>query len=226
MRRIGYTLNNKGVSYFNELVGEIIGNAKEHSGIDGDWYISGHFSELSKEEYGKGSLCFISMGNTIYYNLINNCKSEETHKKIVEHLKNHKKLFNNGWNKEASVTVFGLQYRISSETDENNIDRGTGTIKFIDKFSKLGKTYNDEKPRMAILSGNTHILFDGTYNLSEKQTEKGKAQVIAFNKDNDLKKRPDPNYVKVLKNGFPGVIISLEFHLDKKYFDKIKEEQK
>ena len=76
---------------------------------------------------------------------------------------------------------------------------------------------------MTIISGNTHIMFDGTYNLSEKKTKNGNIQVIAFNKENDLRKRPDPNYVKLLKNRFPGVIISLEFYLDKMYLDKLKE---
>lgn len=223
LNRTGYTLNNEGISYFAKLVGEIIGNSQEHSGINGEWYVSGHFTQVTPGNYGKGCLSFISVGNTIYENLMYNCKSKKTYNKIINHLKFHKKLFNIGWNEESSVTVFGLQYKISSETDDDHVDRGTGTIKFIDSFANLGKTFNNEKPKMAILSGNTHILFDGTYNLSEKRTRNGNLQVIAFNKDNDLKKRPDSNYVKILKNKFPGVIISLEFYLDKMYLDKLKE---
>jgi len=223
LNRTGYKLNNEGISYFAKLVGEIIGNSKEHSGSNGEWYVSGHFTQATPGNYGKGCLCFISIGNTMFDNLMYNCKSEKTTNKILNHLKFHKKLFNIGWNEESSVTVFGLQYKISSETDDKNVDRGTGTIKFIDSFANLGKTFNNEKPKMTIISGNTHIMFDGTYNLSEKKTKKGNIQVIAFNKENDLKKRPDPNYVKILKNKFPGVIISLEFYLDKMYLDKLKE---
>lgn len=223
LKRSGYILNGEGISYFAKLVGEIIGNSQEHSGPNGEWYVSGHFTQTTSGNYGKGCLCFISIGDTIYYNLMNNCKSKKTHQKIVHHLKCHKGLFNIGWNEESSVTVFGLQYKISSKTDENHVDRGTGTIKFIDSFANLGQTFNNEKPKMSIISGSTYILFDGTYNLQEKETNKGSIQTIAFNKENNLKKRPDPNYVKVLKNSFPGVIISLEFYLDKTYLDKLKE---
>jgi hypothetical protein len=41
---------------------------------------------------------------------------------------------------------------------------------------------------MTILSGNTHILFDGTYTLKEKKINKTTTKVIAFNSTNDLKK--------------------------------------
>lgn len=226
LNRTGFSLNYDGISYFTKLIGEIIGNAKEHNGSNGEWYVSGHFTQATPGNYGKGSLSFISIGNTIYENLMNNCKSEETKNKINNHLKLHKGLFNLGWTEESSVTVFGLQYKISSETDEQHRDRGTGTIKFIDSFSKLGKTFNDEKPKMTIISGNTHILFDGTYNLKKVSNGKNTLEIISFNKENDLGKKPDPNYVKVLKNGFPGVIISIEFYLDKAYLLKIKEENK
>ncbi len=223
--RTGFLLNDDGISYFTRLIGEIIGNAKEHSGSNGEWYVSGHFTQATPGNYGKGCLSFISIGNTIYENLIHNCKSEETKRKINNHLKAHKSLFNVGFNEEASVTVFGLQYKISSETDENNLDRGTGTIKFIDSFSNLGKTFNNEKPKMTIVSGNTHILFDGTYNLQNMKKNNQEIQVIAFNEENDLYKRPDSNYVKILKNRFPGVIISIEFYLDKMYLIKMREEK-
>lgn len=223
LNRTGYKLNNEGISYFTSLVGEIIGNSQEHSGDYGEWYVSGHFTQTISGNYGKGCLCFVSIGNTIYENLMYNCKSENMHARILKHLNYHKKLFNFGWNEESSITVFGLQYKISSVTDEKHIDRGTGTIKFIDSFANLGKTFHNEKPKMVIVSGNTHIMFDGTYNLGEKKTKNGNIQVIAFNEENDLKKRPNPKYVKVLKNRFPGVIISLEFYLDKMYLDKLKE---
>ena len=225
LKRTGYELNDNGTTFFTRLIGEIIGNEKNHCGKDGEWYVSGHFTQATDGEYGIGRLSFINIGNTIFENLMYNCKNEETKKKIENHLKRQQSLFNVGYNKESSVTVFGLQYKISSETDEKQVDRGTGTIKFIDAFSKLGQTINNEKPKMAIISGNTHILYDGTYNLQEKTNGKDKVQVIAFNKDNDINKKPDSNYVKVLKNRFPGVIISLEFYLDKRYLEKFKEGQ-
>lgn len=79
---------------------------------------------------------------------------------------------------------------------------------------------------MTILSGNTHILFDGTYTLKEKKINKTTTKVIAFNSTNDLKKRPNEKYVKILENKFPGTIISCEFYVDREYLTMIKEEDK
>ena len=222
LQRYGVELNRDGIDYFNKLVGEIIGNASEHSGKNGDWYVSGHFTQAGNEECGRGSLVFISIGNTIYENLKYNTKSEDTKNKLEEHLKLHKPLFGINWNEETSLTVLGLQYKISSETDLNHPDRGTGTIKFIDSFSQLGKKIDGDNPKMSILSGKTHILFDGTYNLEEKYIGGTKIKTIAFNKSNNIKEKPDQKYVKLLKNYFPGVIISVNFYVDKRYL-RVKE---
>lgn len=222
LQRYGVELNASGIDYFTKLVGEIIGNASEHSGDNGDWYVSGHFTQAGNQECGRGSLVFVSIGNTIYENLKYNTKSDDTKHKLEEHLKLHKPLFGLNWNEETSLTVLGLQYKISSETDLKHPDRGTGTIKFIDSFSKLGKKIDGDNPKMSILSGNTHILFDGTYNLEEKQIGDSKIKTIAFNKNNNIKEKPDQKYVKLLNNYFPGVIISVNFYVDKRYL-RIKE---
>ena len=221
LQRYHMELNEEGIDYMNSLVGEIIGNADEHSGEHGDWYVSGHFTQaVSNFEYGKGSLVFISIGNTISENLKYNTKSELITEKLEKHLKCHKSLFDFNWNEESSLTVFGLQYKISSVKDDNNPDRGTGTIDFIDSFSKLGSKIEGDVPKMAILSGRTHILFDGTYNLLEKNVGNSVIKMIAFNKENNIKKKPDSRYVKVIKNRFPGVIISTNFYVDSRYLKK------
>jgi hypothetical protein len=62
---------------------------------------------------------------------------------------------------------------------------------------------------MAILSGNTHIMFDGAYKMKNDPTGR---QVIAFNQNNDLNEPPDDKYVTHLgKANFPGVIIGIRF---------------
>ena len=169
-------------------------------------------------------MVFISIGNTIYENLKYNTKCDLTLKKLEKHLKYHKPLFDFAWNEEGSLTVLGLQYKISSVTDEKHPDRGTGTIQFIDSFSKLGSKIDGDIPKMAILSGSTHILFDGTYNLKEKNIDNTSVKTIAFNKDNDIKKKPNSKYVKILNNRFPGVIISTNFYVDSRYLKKKEED--
>ena len=225
LKRNGYELTDKGIDKFNNLVGEIIDNLGNHSGENGDWYVSGHFTQRKNNELGKGTLTFISFGNTIYESLKEPTVSQRIRKKLEAHTKYHKNLFEIGsWNEEMSWTVFALQYKISRLNSKNDPDRGTGTIKFIENFSILGKTFENDKPLMTILSGNTHILFDGTYNLKNKIVRNKEIPVIAFNKENDLRKRPDKKVVKLLKNKFPGTIITVEFFVDRRYLKTIKEE--
>lgn len=226
LQRNGYELTLKGIDKFNNLVGEIIDNLGNHSGEDGDWFVSGHFVQRENNELGKGTLTFISFGNTIYESLKEPTVSPIIQKKLDAHTKCHKKLFEIGsWNEETSWTVFALQYKISRFNSKADPDRGTGTIKFIQNFSILGKTFENDKPLMTILSGNTHILFDGTYNLKNKVIRNKEVPVIAFNKENDLRKRPDEKVVKLLKNKFPGTIITVEFFVDRRYLKSIKEEK-
>jgi len=40
-----------------------------------------------------------------------------------------------------------------------------------------------------------------------------------------LKKRPDKKAVKLLKNKFPGTIITVEFFVDSRYLKSIKEDK-
>jgi hypothetical protein len=66
---------------------------------------------------------------------------------------------------------------------------------------------------MALLSGSTFILFDGTYSM---QASAGGKSIIAFNKANDLEQRPDRKYVRGLDGvEFPGTMICLQFPLAK-----------
>lgn len=226
LQRNGYELTSKGIDKFNNLVGEIIDNLGNHSGEDGDWFVSGHFAQRENNELGKGTLTFISFGNTIYESLKEPTVSPIIKKKLDAHTKCHKKLFEVGsWDEETSWTVFALQYKISRFNSKADPDRGTGTIKFIQNFSILGKTFENDKPLMTILSGNTHILFDGTYNLKSKIVRNKEIPVIAFNKENDLRKRPNKKVVKLLKNKFPGTIITVEFFVDRRYLKSIKEEK-
>ncbi len=222
LKRNGYQLTPEGINYFNELAGEIIDNLENHSGKNGTWYVSGHFEQSKNEELGKGSLVFISIGNTIYESL-KETASNDIRLKLDTYF--HKQYGNlaNIRNKERSWTMLALQYMISRLNNSEDPDRGTGTIKFIESFTALGNTSGDDRPLMSVISGGIQIIFDGTYKILYNDK---KIPVIAFNKDNDLNKKPDGNVVKLLQNKFPGVIISIEFYVDKKYLTKVRNESR
>lgn len=221
LKRNGYQLNNKGMIYFHKLINEIVDNARIHNGYRDKFYCGGFYSHNIK----KGQLSIISFGKTIYESLNSDSTSENIKIKIKEYINDQKKFYDFSYNEEMSWTVFALQYKISRLNSIETPDRGTGTIQFIEAFMDMGQTIQNDKPIMSLVSGNTHILFDGTYTLKEQIISNEKVKVIAFNKNNNLKDKPDKNYVKDLNIKFPGVIINVEFFMDPAYLDKFKEEE-
>lgn len=216
LKRNKCQLSELGINYLNGLAGEIIDNLKNHSGDYGTWYVSGHFNQDANRSLGKGTLVFISVGNTIYESL-RATASKATVAKLRRYTNKQYGAIVGDRDEERAWTTLSLQYRISRLNTIEHPDRGTGTIKFIESFTELGRTYNDEKPLMSIVSGGVRILFDGTYRIQKQNIGDKDVPVIAFNVDNDLSKRPDSKAVGLLRNRFPGVIISVEFYVDEKY---------
>ena len=68
---------------------------------------------------------------------------------------------------------------------------------------------------MAIISGNTNIIFDGKYNIQNKIKGKDKFKVMTFNNSNNIEDKPDNKYVRSVENYFPGTIISARILINK-----------
>ena len=75
---------------------------------------------------------------------------------------------------------------------------------------------DDKVSGMAIISGNTQILFDKEAFL--RYNKEGK---IAFNEENSLESVPDSKYVRKIKSFYPGTLISIRFVLQKNYLEKL-----
>lgn len=219
-----FEFSRKGYDYFVSMVGEVIDNCEIHGGEFTKWYTLGHYS--MKNDIGECSLVIFNFGDTIYENLKYGKITEETKESLEKMTKYYQKNFNNeSWSEEALWTLYSLQDGVSRFRDSKmDPDRGTGTVTFIDSFQKIGKTMNDKKPLMSITSGKVSILFDGKYSLKASNKKNEDRKIIAFNKENDLYKLPDKRNVRILKNGFPGTVISMNFYLDKKYLVNIAEE--
>lgn len=214
----GFKLNNKGKAYLSSLINEIVDNARIHSGLKKRFYCGGFYDHEAR----RGQLAIISFGNSMYESLNGESTNLIIKEQIKKHVHQQKQFFSFNYNEEMSWTVFALQYKISRLNNSASPDRGTGTIKFIEAFSKIGRASNHDDPKMCLVSGNTHILFDGTYNLKDETVNGQKVKVIAFNKENSLKKKPDQNYVKKMAEKFPGVVINVEFYMDASHLDKFK----
>lgn len=219
-----YELNRSGVGIFSEMIGEVLNNCKLHSGKFKKWYTLGHY--FLNDNYGECQIVIFNFGNSIYESL----KSESTSKETLESLNNisnkhkgfYKKLI---WSEEALWSLYSLQDGVSRVRDSvKEPDRGTGTIKLIGSFQKIGKTADGQIPLMSVTSGSSSILFNDSYYLESKEFNGEERQIIAFNNENDLFKLPDSKNVRIITNKFPGTVISMKFYLDREYIKALMEE--
>ena len=225
LRTQNYVLSDAGENFFYKMIGEVFDNAQQYSGSYGTWHAQGYFDKpQNNEEYGKCRLVLMNFGHSIYDGLKLPDTTELTRKQLVKQTNKTKKLFNFDFTEEILWSLYALQKNVSKRREKSgkNSDRGKGTMDLIYSFTKIGDNKYKDKPIMSITTGNCHILFDGKYNLIEVQHKNGvKIPMIAFNKKNSLKQKPDKSNVFSLKNKFPGVVISMEFYLDRTYMQSI-----
>lgn len=228
-------LKPEGFNLLAEMIGEVVLNCRDHGGKYATWYTAGHYNLYKDESYGEFHLVIFNFGQTIYEGL----KSKETSEEMKENLNNitkkHIGFFKGNWDEETLWTLYALQSGVSrfktrikrSEDTRYTPTRGTGTIRLINDFQKIGTYNHNEKPIMSITSGNAHIYFDGKYRLKEETLYNDtKADIIAFNKENDLNIPPNKEYVHRIKEYFPGTIISMKFYINReKYIEEDKNEK-
>lgn len=202
-----------------KYTGEIIDNIKEHAGFE-DWTIVGY---LDNEE--RSHMCEIAIfnfGRTIAETFSELDHGSYAYQQIAPYLQEHRRgsFFGKEWAEEDLLTLVALQGDVSSKNLSGEDTRGTGTVDLIEFFQKVhGECVQDgRRAKMAILSGSTHMLFDGTFQMKEDRHGR---KVIAFNKDNDLTQKPERGYVRHLEDlHFPGTIISIRFPMQSSQTEK------
>ncbi len=224
-------LNETGILIMATMLGEVLGNCEIHGGEQATWYTQGHYENNPERSYGEMQLLFLNLGDTIYHGLKYD-SSKETTKRVSHFVNRHKQYFNTQWTEEMACTVFALQEGISRLRDkdiEGYEGRGTGTVSLIETLNKIGRCEDEQqKPEMTIISGKTFIKFNDRY---EMQAERfcndpafgsGIKSIIAFNKENNIYKPADQENVRLLRQHFPGTIVSLRIYLDSRYISKEK----
>lgn len=196
-----------------KVIGEVLINAEEHSSGDKRFAI-GYFQESADngEHIGIFNLAILNFGKTIYEKFSDpNCPN----KSVVGEMKDlsskytKKGLFSKADFEEQTLwTLYALQEGVTSKAEWR---RGNGSIRFIDSFFSLkGDNEKDNISYLSIVSGNTKIIFDGTYRLIDKV--KGKQnkmfKMMTFNENGDIEAKPDNKFVTFVDNYFPGTIIS------------------
>lgn len=220
LKRHGFILTKLGMNHFGNFFGEIVDNCSLHGGENAIWYTIGHYSYDEKAHLGKCKLCIVDFGNTIYESLKYHSKPRIL-KRIDHYIKKSWYSFKSVRDEEILYTLFSLQQRVSRIIDKEAV-RGNGTVRFIESFLDLFNT-NDSKYKsvFSITSGKCSILFDGKYRLQNKAFKSGhENKIIAFNLNNNLYEEPDKDYVRQLKNSFPGTVISMDLYIDSKYLQR------
>lgn len=209
--RNGRELTKAALGRLCSYTGEVIANAEDHSGSN-EWFVAGyldnavapHICEIAVFSFGKSFAdTFLELDAASY-----------PRSQVDEYVAIHssKGFFSARYKREDLYTLIALQGGVSSKNAGPTDTRGQGTIDLIAFFERICAECTQTsatKAEMAILSGATHVHFDGTYRLG---TDAGGRRVIAFNKSNQLSDSPDQQYIRNLGAfRFPGTIISIRF---------------
>lgn len=226
LRTHGAEFNQDGKDFIMTMLGEIIENSERHSKSK-DWWISGYMRSPENSEFSDLHISIINFGETIYETLTSLDKNSFLRKGIEEAISKQKKneLFGSQLDEEQIWTLMALQEGVSrNNNDPSKLgNNGVGTVHIIDFFQNLGASgVSSIKPKLCILSGNTQIVHNCKYKMEEVTTLSGdKRMRLAFNEDNDIFSKPDPECVVKLKHKFPGTVYSFRFYLNNKHLKNL-----
>ena len=215
---LGFGLAEPARRRYSNLVSEAINNAEVHS-TRPDWWVAAYYRIEEGQRSGSCHITIFCFGESLAKSLQRLDARSLLRRNIERRVAHHKKLgFSKRWTEDDLWTLFAIQRGVSRQNDE--LDEvghyGQGTADLIVAFHALAG--NRVPPRMCLVSGNTHILFDGTYRVTRNAIGRDR---IAFNEANSLAYPPDPNYVRHLDRTFPGTLVSLRFALDKEHLDDL-----
>jgi hypothetical protein len=215
LKTLNRTLTPDRLDDLSTVIGEILINAEEHSTTKHRFSI-GYFHEINEDgkHYGVFRLTILNFGKTIYEKFKDpDCPNKGVVKKMRTLSKQYtkKKFFIlKGFEEETLWTLYALQDGVTSIDPDRYIKRGNGSIQFIESFFNIkgNNKEADDFSTLAILSGNTSIVFDGTYNISNGYVDGEPYKFMTFNNSGFIEDKPDSKFVKFVDNYFPGTIIS------------------
>jgi hypothetical protein len=216
-RSLGTELTAETETHLSKVVGEVIANAEEHSKFRYRFAI-GYFVKNNNinPELGIFKLVIFNFGQTIYQSFKKGVDKQNTEvvKQMTELSKDftRRRIFK--WKKyeeETLWTLYSLQEGVTSIADWK---RGKGTIRFIDRFFKLKDPNDcDKNSKLTIFSGNTKIIFDGTYPLiNDVARGNDRFQMMTFNTSGKIEELPDEKFVTFVPQTFPGTLITAKIY--------------
>lgn len=194
-----------------EYTGEVIDNVDQHAGSN-HWFVAGYLDTSLSPPMCE--VAIFNFGRTFAESFQSLPPDSFAWSQVQPYLDAHRNRgwFTPGsWTEDDLLTLVSLQGGISSKSIGQDDIRGQGSTDLIRYFQDVHAACDDQalSPQMAIVSGATHIIFDGTYRLGMDTNGRW---TIAFNSENLLSKPPDRKFVRHM-NGvfFPGTIVSIRF---------------
>ena len=215
---LGYGLARTARTKYTNLVAEVINNAETHSG-ELDWWVAAYYEQAPDGRRGECHITIFNLGKSLSDTLQSLEDGSLLKGMILSRVKSHRPHFSKSWQEDDLWTLFAIQRRVSRQnngTDEVG-HYGQGTADLIEAFHILADT-QITTPKMCVVSGSTHILFDGTYRTAQNARSRSR---IAFNAINSLADPPDSRYVHHMSVRFPGTLVSLRFSLGRKHLDEL-----
>ncbi|EPZ2456030.1 hypothetical protein ACXLRS_001185 [Citrobacter youngae] len=213
------TIKKEAQDRLRACLGEVFDNAEEHCGRTRPvWFVRGYFNEIENESDRYLELSVFNLGNSISENFSSLPEKSQikniTNTYVQRHLSSSKE--------NALYTVAALQGQVSTKKDLDPT-RGQGTVTLIETFESIYQAYtnlrapgeNRVKAQMNLISGDTVIVFDGTYQSKVVELEDGSETFqMPFNTNQTLQSPPDTKKVYTMKDAwFPGVMISIRIPL-------------
>lgn len=222
-------LSPHGYGMLIDAIGEIIGNAEEHSGHNPTrWFCLGCYDK----DTAQCGFSIFNYGSTIYQSLSDpSSTSTRVLQAVTDVINNSKSLLIKIKDRILSFTeeepiwnVMALQDGISSKRTERGPDstRGQGLMDVL-QFVELLRSKGDPV-KIAVISGKSKILVDYTYPIINHVVDSvsgEKRRLLPFNREGSLSKPSDPSKVSSMKHSFDGVIITGSFKINEEYLTRL-----
>lgn len=203
-----FELSHEGYQAISSTIGEHFDNILLHAPDAEFGYLCGYYDKTNKEV----SILIYNFGKSIYETLNDTLLPVEVQLQIDLVIESHTKknyfnLHSNNFTKENALTLLALQEGISSRINFDK-SRGHGIMDYIEHCFELNPNV-----KISLVSGYTAIKIDSKYQIQRKYFVDRERRVLSLNKENDLLKKPDSDYVRNMGICFPGLIIETRIPL-------------
>ncbi len=221
---VGVELNETGKHAIDGLIGEVLGNAEDHSSRGSYWYVDGiSFSEVQHSvEVVDVNLAILNVGLSMYEGFEETKeKNAKNYSKCQELYDIHKSQFTitSKFERESLFTLYMLNEGISRLKYKDD-SRGNGTMRFLESFIALGNfgNFNPKfKGLLNVISGHTVLSCDNDRSVYKD----GTFRKLSLNAEKNLHRLPDKKYLSYNKEYFPGTLLECHIYLNKDHFFKM-----